>query len=384
LIDEFNFPLKMNSFRIACLGGGYDSAIGRVHHSAMGLDGCFAVVAGCFSTDPDQNRVSAEMFGVSPDRVYHDLEDMIKHELGRIDAVVVLTPTDQHSDQVAKLLKAGVPVICEKALAGNSADIQSLKSLCSSTNGFLSVTYNYLGFPMVREIKMMIESGRLGRLCHINLQMPQEGFIRLNQATNLKFTPQPWRLVDHFVPTISLDLGVHLHSLVSYLTGLKPKDVVAVSAKQGNFSLITDYVSAIANYTDDVICNFCYGKTSLGQRNGLKLQIFGQLGSVEWVQEDSERLRVSDQYGNVSIVDRGTQSLMIANAKRYERFKPGHPSGFIEAFANYYFDTYFQLLAYREGRKIPKNGCDIDVALEGLLFLEAVERSCRSKSWVTM
>ncbi|NBV84487.1 gfo/Idh/MocA family oxidoreductase, partial [bacterium] len=95
-------------------------------------------------------------------------------------------------------------------------------------------------------------------------------------------------------------------------------------------------------------------------------------------------LRVSDQYGNVSIVDRGTQSLMIANAKRYERFKPGHPSGFIEAFANYYFDTYFQLLAYREGRKIPKNGCDIDVALEGLLFLEAVERSCRSKSWVTM
>ena len=58
------------------------------------------------------------------------------------------------------------------------------------------------------------------------------------------------------------------------------------------------------------------------------------------------------------------------------RFKAGHPSGFIEAFANYYFDTADSLGAYLDnnGHYNP-HVFGIDEALEGIKMLEAIADS---------
>ena len=37
----------------------------------------------------------------------------------------------------------------------------------------------------------------------------------------------------------------------------------------------------------------------------------------------------------------------VAAEMRYSRFKPGHPAGYIEAFANLYFDIATDLVAYK-------------------------------------
>jgi predicted dehydrogenase len=69
--------------------------------------------------------------------------------------------------------------------------------------------------------------------------MPQEGFARLDREGN-PMVPQQWRLTDGVVPTISLDLGVHVHHLVDFLTGEKPQEVVATNP----FKVTTHAVSS--------------------------------------------------------------------------------------------------------------------------------------------
>ena len=163
-----------------------------------------------------------------------------------------------------------VPIICEKALVTCSEEATDIRALLLERAGFLAVTYNYTGYPMIRELRQMIAQGRFGKIQQIHIEMPQEGFARMGNNGN-PIVPQDWRLHDGPVPTISLDLGVHLHMMVRFLTGEKPMEVAATSNTYGNFAQITDNVSCIARYTNNLNCNIWYSKTALGYRNGLKL-----------------------------------------------------------------------------------------------------------------
>lgn len=369
--------------RVAFLGGAYESAVGRVHRIAVEMDQRFELVAGCFSRNADINTASAARYGVHPDRVYGSLENLLEHETGKMDAILILTPTDQHASQIVDCLEAGVPVICEKALVASVNQAVEVREKILSGRGFLAVTYNYTGYPMLRELKMMVDSGRFGKIQQIHLEMPQEGFARLG-PDGTALTPQEWRLHDGLIPTLSLDLGVHLHNIVFFLTGQRPMELVSTSESYGNFRQIIDNVSCLAKYSGNIHCSFWYGKTALGTRNGLKVRVYGEKGSAEWLQEDSECLRVADNLGGRMILDRGGGGLKIANQGRYTRFKAGHPSGFIEAFANYYFDVADALEVYKGGSAAGSQSYvfGIDAALEGLRMLEAIAKSFVEKRWV--
>lgn len=370
---------------VAFLGGSTTSAVGRTHRIAIEMDRRFKLVAGCFSSDPDSNATTGQSYGVSSERVYEDLNNLLRNEAARLDAIIVLTPTDQHAGQVIQSLKAGIPVVCEKALAVSSKEIAEIRMTRDSYNGFLSVTYNYLGYPMLRELRQMIEDGLLGNIQQLHVEMPQEGFERLT-AKEQPLVPQDWRLRDNFVPTISLDLGVHLHMMTRYLTGRRPLSVVATSNSYGNFPQIVDTVICIAKYTDNMVSNIWFTKTALGERNGLQVRVLGDRGSAKWIQENPENLFFADNYGNKRIIDRASPGLVVANQARYTRFKAGHPSGFIEAFANYYFDVADAIIMHRSGSMNPgRPECfGLEEAQEGLALLEAIAASSLSGSWETV
>ena len=208
--------MKNNKLEVAFIGGGINSIVGSAHYAAINLDNSFDLVAGFFSRDKGINSESAAYYKVSSDRVYHNIEDLIKFEKKNIDAIILLTPTDQHASQVTELLNNNIPVICEKSLTSSIKEARQIKSILEKNNGFLSVIYNYLGYPMIRELKYLISSGKLGKIKHIQIEMPQESFSRTNKDKTPK-RPQAWRLTDGIVPTISLDLGVHLHMFIKYL-----------------------------------------------------------------------------------------------------------------------------------------------------------------------
>lgn len=375
---NFNEPLKLGF-----IGGATTSAVGYAHYVSSRMDGDWQLVCGCFSTDPVINRESAKKYAVQAEHVYSDWRELLVNEKGRVDALVVLTPTPHHFEVVKACLDAKIPVICEKALTVDSHSAEELSRLCQEKNGFLAVTYNYSGYPMIRELRQLITTGVLGKLCHFQLEMPQEGFLRTNQEGQL-LAPQAWRLVDGALPTLYLDLGVHLHQLAAYLLSEQPLQVVAQHGHYGKHEQVIDYVSCLAEYSGGLQGQFWFGKSALGHRNGLQLKIYGSKASVQWQQTNPEELVLSHAEGRREIIDRG-QTTMVAGQGCYTRFKAGHPAGFIEAFANLYVDIAVSLRQYQQ------KGCwrstevfSAGFATEGLLFLEAVAASAREKRWVAI
>ena len=188
---------------------------------------------------------------------------------------------------------------------------------------------------------------------------------------------------DAKIPTISLDLGVHIHNIVSFLSKEKPLRVSAIQNTFGKFDQVIDNINGIVEYTNSLICNFWYTKAALGERNGLKIRVFAEKGSAQWYQMEPETLSYTDEYGKKINLDRSTNDVQVSSLDHYNRFKAGHPSGFIEAFANYYYDIADLLIEYKKTNKRQNSEFvfDIDNAIEGLIVLESIVDSSNDQCW---
>lgn len=374
--------MTVKSFSLGFVGGAQNSAAGYAHFAASRLDGLWDLQAGAFSTHSNINEETAMAYGVDKERTYGSLNELLVQEAGRLDAVALLTPTPLHYEMVNACIRAGVPVICEKALALSSVEARDIMTLCDERGGFLAVIYNYSGFPMVRELRRMIREGWLGDILHFQVEMPQEGFLRTDDQGN-KPQPQAWRLTDSFVPTIYLDLAVHLHELIHYLTGLHPLKVLADQTSGGWFDVV-DNVTCLARYTQNVQGQFWFSKCALGHRNGLRLRIYGTKASAEWYQMNPEEVIISYGDGRRQVLDRAS-NMQVAAAARYTRFKAGHPAGFIEALANLYTDIHFALKKYKEsGLQVSEEVFSASLALQGLHLMEAMIESHRKEEWISV
>ncbi len=364
---------------LAFIGGALNSAVGYTHFNASRLDGQFKLEAGCFSRSSQHNEHTADVYGVERARCYSNWQELLIGEKGSVDAVVILTPTPTHAEIAVAAIEAGYPVICEKALATSSEECNRIQAAVKQNQGYLAVTFNYSGYPMVRELRRMINEGRLGRLQQIHIEMPQEGFLRVNA------NPQAWRRKDYNVPTVSLDLGVHVHHLIDFLSGgLKPLSLVGEQASYGEFPGIIDNVYCLARYEQGLRVQAWWGKTALGHRNGLRVRVYGQNGSAEWYQMDPEVLSWADNDGHHYLLDRGSGEAKIAQELRYNRFKAGHPSGFIEAFANLYADFAEELHGLIDRANIVNPYVfGAEHALEGMRVMELIEASAKSNQWLS-
>ncbi len=384
--------------RLGFIGGSIDSAIGYTHYIAARMDNKFSIDAACFSKNNDINLNTANLWSSdNPIRIYNNYLDLLNAEHNRLDAICILTPTTLHKQIVIDSLNLNYPVICEKTLCVNLDEAKDISIALNSNNErkFLSVIYNYTGYPILRELKAMIANNEFGKIFQINVEMPQESFISTTNEGMPK-VPQSWRLSDGLIPTISLDLGIHCHNLIYFLVGKRALCVYGDHSNYGHFDNIVDNVNVIAKYEDDITVNMWFSKCALGYRNGLKIKVFGEKLSATWIQTNPEEIYINTQYGDRIIKDRASPGITIASHKRYNRFKAGHPQGFVEAFANYYYDVYFCLQDFISLRnsKYTLSGkeslnkdyvSDFDYifglqeSLEGLLFFESIVRSVNEK-----
>jgi len=367
-------PLK-----IGFIGGGINSAVGNTHRIAAQMDNKWKLSAGCFSTQKDINKQTAECWGVQ--NYYDNWIDLLENEKNNLDAVAILTPTNIHYEMAQKVLSLGYAVICEKTLTTTYPEAVSIAEIVANKNNFLAVINNYTGYPMLRELREMIKSNRLGTIKHIQVEMPQEGFIRYDKNNKIP-KPQKWRLIDGVIPTIHLDLGIHLYHIIYFLCNQKPIEVCSTQASCGFFKNIIDNVSCLANYTRGISCQIWFSKSALGNRNGLKIRVYGDQGSAEWLQIESETIKFCNKDGRIEIIDRASPEIIIANQTRYNRFKSGHPAGFIEAFANYYYDIADGLIEFKKSGKFNDQWIvSTDLATEGMKMLETMALSAKNKSW---
>ncbi|WP_215890998.1 Gfo/Idh/MocA family protein [Acidithiobacillus thiooxidans] len=366
--------------RLAFIGGSLTSAVGYTHFNASRLDGHFRLEAGCFSRHVDDNQNTAQTYGVATERCYADWRVLLDSERGRLDALVILTPTPSHAEIVIAALDAGYPVICEKALSTSSRECQDIQAAVDRNRGYLAVTFNYSGYPMVRELRRMIREGKLGKIQQIHVEMPQEGYLRKDA------NPQDWRRHDYAVPTVSLDLGVHVHHLVDFLTdGLRPLEVMGEQCSYGAFPELIDNVYCLARYQENLRVQAWWGKTALGYRNGLRVRVFGSKASAEWHQMRPETLELADNDGINFTIDRASNVAIVAREIRYNRFKAGHPSGFIEAFANLYEDLADDIWRYQRGDEDRNHFVyGTTHARDGLAWVEGITQAAKNRYWTRL
>ena len=227
---------------------------------------------------------------------------------------------------------------------------------------------------MIRELRQLVFSGRFGKIKQFHFEMPQGVFSNINSK------PQKWRLHDKQIPTICLDLGVHLHNLANFITGKEPNKVIANFFNNSKYKKLTDNALMWLEYKDGMKGTFWMSKTATGNRNDLKLKIYGEKASAEWSHNNPEELYLSYNNGVRQIVDRGSKCL-VANEKRYNRYRVGHPAGFIEAFANLYLDIVETII---NNKKNNKYVFDLNHSLRGLELFESACRSNKSHKWQTV
>ena len=150
--------------RCAMVGGGRDAFIGAVHRHAMALDGRIELVAGALSSTPDKARASGRDLGLPDERNHGTWQDLLDHELRlpaeqRIDFVCIVTPNHAHFEVARAFAEAGIHVVCDKPLVQTSDQARQLLAAVRRQDIVFGVTYNYGGYPMVRQAREMVAAG---------------------------------------------------------------------------------------------------------------------------------------------------------------------------------------------------------------------------------
>ena len=370
--------------RLGMVGGGPGAMIGPTHRIAARMDGHYRLVAGAFSRTPERNRAMGEELALSPDRVYADYREMAETERARedgVEAVAVVTPNDSHVPISTCFLRHGIHVLCDKPLANSLADAEKLREVVDESGCVFALTHNYAGYPMVREARARIAAGELGAVRIVQAEYASGARSRLVEAAGDEKTA--WRTNPSIggPSAVLCDLGVHAHHLLRFITGC---EVDAVSA-----SLAT--VVAGRTSHDDAQVSLRLGGgargalwasyVAAGHRNGLRLLVCGETGSLEWWQERPEILSLHTLGGSSRRLHRGDAGLS-ADARAATRVKAGQPEGFLEAFANIYSDVAGWIrtpAGQRDHAPWPAAGVHDGIA--GMRFIEACVASDRAGTW---
>ena len=360
--------------RLGMVGGGPGAMIGPTHRIAARMDGHYRLVAGAFSRTPERNRAMGEELTLSPDRVYADYRAMAQAESARedgIEAVAVVTPNDSHVPISICFLRHEIHVICDKPLANSLSDAEKLRGAVDECGCVFALTHNYAGYPMVREARVRILAGELGAVRIVQTEYASGARSRLVEAEGDEKTA--WRTNPAIGgPSAVLgDLGVHAHHLLRFVTGC---EVEAVSA-----SLATMVAGRTSHDDAQVSLRLGGGArgalwasyVAAGCRNGLRLLVCGESGTLEWWQEQPEILTIHALGGSTRQLHRGDVGLS-ADAQSATRRKPGQPEGFQEAFANIYSDIagWIRTPAGRRDRA-PWPAASVHDGVAGMRFIEA-------------
>ena len=155
--------------RMALIGGGQGSFIGRVHCTAAVLDNRAELVAGALSSDPARSKASAPDYAIAPERAYGSMAELVASEKKlpddqRIDFVGIATPNHTHFDIAMQAIEAGFNVVCDKPMTFDLAQAEKLAAAVDRAGVVFAVTHTYTGYPLVRQAREMILAGELGEI----------------------------------------------------------------------------------------------------------------------------------------------------------------------------------------------------------------------------
>ncbi|MHB0858623.1 MAG: Gfo/Idh/MocA family protein [Anaerolineae bacterium] len=385
--EEAFFPRKL---RMGMVGGGRDAFIGGVHRRAAQLDGNVELVAGAFSSTPEKSIASAKDLYIDENRAYGTYQEMIEAEKKlpegeRIDFCSIVTPNHMHYPVAKAFVEAGFHVACDKPLVHTVEQAQDLVAAVKKNDVVFAVTYNYTGYPMVKQARCLVQNGDLGEIHKVLVEYPQGWLLSRIEEEGQK--QAAWR-TDPARSGISGcigDIGSHSENLVSYITGLELDAICADLTTFAPGRRLDDDGNILLRFKGGAKGILTASQVSPGEENNLRIRVWGSKAALEWHQENPNYLYVRDNDSPEQVYKRGN-GYMCAAAQSATRLPTGHPEAFFEAFANVYknfCDTIRCRILEIEPDPLVLDFPTVEDGARGVLFInKSVESSASKEKWM--
>ena len=366
--------------RAGIVGGGRGAFIGAVHRIAAELDGQAQVVAGALSSDPQVARESATEWFLA--RSYASYEEMAAAEAADtngIDFVIIATPNHLHYPVARAFLEADIHVVCDKPLALTVAEGEELVRLVEGGPTLFALTHPYTGYPAVRQAREMVQGGRLCDLRLCLIEYTQDWLMEpLERRGNRQAT---WRMdpARAGLGGSVADIGTHAANLLEYVTD---RPIEAVCADLTSFvagRLLDDDAHLLLRLAGGAKGTLVCSQIACGEENRLSLRIYGSQAGLEWHQEEPNTLLFKPA-GRPWERWRTGHGYMGAAARAATRLPPGHPEGYLEAFANIYRAFMQDVRRVASGQPPLRDYPGVHEGLRGLRFIAQAVASSRAGS----
>jgi predicted dehydrogenase len=346
-IGAVNESGRTRRLRLGMVGGGEGAFIGAVHRIAARIDDEWELVAGAFSSDPARGRRSGIDLRLDPQRCYGSFKEMAAVEAtrsDRIDAVAIVTPNHVHHPAASAFLAAGIDVICDKPLCRTMGEARDLVAQVSASGRLFAITYNYTGYPMVRQAREMVAAGELGTIRTIQAEYAQDWL-----STDLETTGQKqadWRTdpARSGAGGAIGDIGTHAFNLAEFIAGQECAELAADLSTFVAGRRLDDNAQMLLRFAGGARGALWASQVAPGNENGLAIRIHGEKAALSWRQEHPNQL-VFSRLGQPPVaLSRGGPTIGAA-AAHATRLPSGHPEGYLEGFAQLYRDVAAQLRA---------------------------------------
>ncbi len=374
------------TLRIGLIGYGF---MGRAHANAIHQAGHFfslnrrPVLQAVCGRSEDQLRAFAESWQVAHTET--DWRKLVARE--DIDAVDICTPNDSHMEIALACIKHGKMIMCEKPLALDGKQGETMVKAVEKAKLPNLVMYNYRFLPAVMLAKNIVAAGELGKIFHYRANFLQDWTIS-------KDLPQGgtglWRLDAKVAGSgVTGDLLAHCIDTARWING----DIVSVSAMTETFIKervhtatgkkqavkIDDACAFLARFENGSLAVFESTRYARGHKALYTFEINGEHKSLAWDLHDLNRLSYFDH--SVSSDRRGWSSIHATDGDHPYAGKwwvPGLCLGYEHSFVHALAE-FVQSLA---NPTAPRNYPDFRHALGTQFVCDAVLEAARTQRWI--
>ena len=384
---------------VGLVGGGGGAFIVNPHQKAIHMDGTRRVVCGALHPDPQVAMSEARKWPY-PIRGYPSYDAMIKEQakkpIGeRIDYAVIVTPNFVHYDPAMKLIKAGIPVFCEKPLTITAKQAESLAAAVKKYKVPFGVAHTYVGHWSSWLSRWIIQSGKLGAV-----RWGDAYYLQGWLATRLEKSGQmqaSWRTNPKMAGASCCggDIGSHAFMQLKFVTGLKVTEVRGMIETFLKGRQLDDHFTTYCKLSNGGRALIRASQIAIGHKNDLGIEVNCEKGSLVWRQEESEQIIIRLPGEPDRVYWRGEvkdQDSFLGKLPAWVGGECTIPSGHAEAFHDAYrrlhksFEEDVRL--YNAGKKFKCDGskyANVDDGVAHMRFIEAAVKSAKSNSqWVKM
>lgn len=373
--------------RLGMIGGGQGAFIGAIHRIAARIDNEYELVCGAFSSDAERSRISGIELGLPENRAYSSYTELIEKEKQlsadqRVQVVSIVTPNHLHFEPARLALEAGFDVILDKPVTFSLQEALALKDIAEKNQRLICLTHTYTGYPMVKQARQLVAEGKLGKIRKVYVEYPQGWLSQPIEQGSDKNPQADWRTdpSKSGVAGAMGDIGTHAFNLAEYVSGLLVSHLCADINTLVEGRRLDDDGAVLLKFGNGASGVLVATQIATGAENNIKISIYGELGGLEWQQNDANSLLVRYPEKPDEIWRSGA-SYTHGSSLHNTRTPSGHPEGYLEAFANLY-RNFALTLKSRESGENQSHASDfpgIEEGIRGMAFIRNVIASGKSE-----